>query len=109
VEVGGALLGLASVDLTGIVLGLAVVGDKDEVDGQGLPAAAEGLGQVTLSGAVEAPLQATHGTPATTMQARDEPKQWSPTSMKLRATGAAPKREHLDDSRAFTFLHRLVP
>ena len=57
VEVGGAALGLAAVDLVGVVQGLAVVGDEGQVDGQRLAAAAQGLGQVALQGAVEAALQ----------------------------------------------------
>ena len=56
-EVAGAALGLAAVDLAGVLQGLAVVGDQGQVDGQGLAAPAEGLGQVALQGAVEAALQ----------------------------------------------------
>jgi len=56
-EVAGAALGLAAVDLAGVLQRFAGVGDEDEVDGQGLPAAAEGLGEVALQGPVEAALQ----------------------------------------------------
>src|SRR5207248_516254 len=57
VEVAGTVAGLAAVDLVGVAQGLAVVGHELQVDGQGLSAAAEGLGQVALQGAVEAALQ----------------------------------------------------
>ena len=57
VEVAGAVPGRAAVDLVGVAQGLAVVGHELEVDGQRLPALAEGLGQVALQGAVEAALQ----------------------------------------------------
>src|SRR3712207_4007588 len=56
-EVAGALLGLAAVDLARVAQRLAVVGDQDQVDGQGLAPSAEGLGEITLQGAVEAALQ----------------------------------------------------
>src|SRR5262249_60705631 len=40
-----------------VVQGLAVVGDQVQVDGQRLPAAAQGRGQVPLQGPVDAALQ----------------------------------------------------
>src|SRR5947199_229624 len=57
VEVAGATLGRAAVDLVGVVPGAAVVGDQVQVDGEGPPAAAQGVRQVALQGAVEAALQ----------------------------------------------------
>ncbi len=60
-EVGGATLGLAAIDFVGVVQGLAVVGGQRQVTGQGLAALAQGLGQVALQGAVEAPRQLGEG------------------------------------------------
>src|SRR5262245_64087602 len=58
-EVAGAALGRAAVDLVLVVQVAAVVVDPVQVDGQRLPAAAQGVGQVALQGAVEAALQLT--------------------------------------------------
>src|SRR5206468_5345188 len=63
-EVAGAALGVAAVDLRGVMQRLAVVGDEGEVDGQGLALAAQRLGQVAVQGAVEAALQLGEGGPA---------------------------------------------
>ena len=57
VEVAGAALGLAAVDLAGADQRQAVVGDQGQVDGQALAAAAQGRRQVGGQGAVEAALQ----------------------------------------------------
>jgi hypothetical protein len=57
VEVAGAVLGPAAVDLVAVAQGLSVVGDEHQIDGQRLTAASEATGQVALQGAVEAPLQ----------------------------------------------------
>src|SRR5207248_3245114 len=57
VEVAGAALGRAAVDLVRVVPVAAVVGDQVQVDGDRLPTAAQGVGQVALQGAVEAALQ----------------------------------------------------
>src|SRR5205807_1069159 len=57
VEGAGAALGLAAVNLLQVVQGQAVVGDQVQVDGQGLPAAPQSLGQVALQGAIDAALQ----------------------------------------------------
>jgi hypothetical protein len=57
VEVAGAVLGLAAVDLAEVAEGLAVVGDQRQVDGQPLEVSAQRLGQVTGEGRVELPLQ----------------------------------------------------
>ena len=57
VEVAGAALGLAAVDLVEVAEGLAVVGDQGQVDGQPLEVLAQGLGQVPGQGGVELPLQ----------------------------------------------------
>ena len=57
VEVAGAVLGLAAVDLVEVAEGLAVVGDQGQVDGQPLEVLAERLGQVPGQRGVELPLQ----------------------------------------------------
>src|SRR5207248_9906867 len=57
VEVTGAAPGLGAVDLLEVAQRLAVVGDQDQVHGQGLALAAQGLGQVALEGAVDAAWQ----------------------------------------------------
>jgi hypothetical protein len=59
VEGAGAALGRAAVDLVLVVPVAAVVGDQVQVDGQRLPAAAQGVRQVALQGAVEAAQQFT--------------------------------------------------
>ena len=56
-EVAGTLLGLAAIDLVGVRQGLAVVREQGQIDGQGLAAAAQRLGQVALQAAIEAALQ----------------------------------------------------
>ena len=56
-EVGGAALGLAAVDLGRVGVRQAVVGAQVQVDGQPLPAPAHGAGQVGRQGPVEAALQ----------------------------------------------------
>ena len=55
-EVAGAVLGLAAVDLVGVAERAAVVGDQGQVDGQPLEVLAQRLGQVPGQGAVELPL-----------------------------------------------------
>ena len=57
VEVAGAALGLAAVDLVEVAEGLAVVGDQGQVDGQPLEVLAQRLGQVPGQRGVELPLQ----------------------------------------------------
>jgi hypothetical protein len=57
VEVGGAALGLAAVDLGGIAERLPVVGDQGDVHGDDPAAAAQGAGQVRGEGPLEAAFQ----------------------------------------------------
>ena len=56
-EMAGAALGLAAVDLGRVAEGLAVVGDQGQVDGQSLGVLAERLGQVSSQRGVELSLE----------------------------------------------------
>ena len=53
VEVAGPALGLGAVDLVGIMLRLAMIGDQDQIGGHALRAATQGPGQVVGQGGVE--------------------------------------------------------
>jgi hypothetical protein len=57
VEVAGAALGLATVDLVEVAGRLTVVGDQGQVEGQPLAVCAQRLGQMTGECGVEPPLQ----------------------------------------------------
>src|SRR5262249_37598823 len=56
-DVTGAVLGLAAVDLAGVLQGLAVVGDQVQGDGERLAAAGQAARQAVAQGAVGAALE----------------------------------------------------
>ena len=53
----GPAFGLGAVDLVGVVLRLAMIGDQDQIGGHALRAATQGPGQVAGQGGVESALQ----------------------------------------------------